>query len=156
MLADELDERRRVRLPVLGKPFELLEDRIDARSLEQLNGVLGVLVEIGVEDALVHEVRVRADVEEHPAQVMELQRRERVRARGDGVLDALPVGADVGLGARLDLRDDREAVAGGRSRVGRAVPALLEREVALFWNRHRRGLVQSFDLEAFDMWLLVI
>src|SRR5688572_21742673 len=37
MLAHEVDERRCVRLPVNGKPFELLEDRIDPSRLEQLN-----------------------------------------------------------------------------------------------------------------------
>ena len=111
----------------VGNPSSFSKIGIDTSRLEQLNRVLGVLVEIGIENALVHEVLVLTDVKEHPAQVMELQRCERVRARGDGVLDALPVGADLGLRARLDLRDDREAVTGGRSRVGRPVPALLER-----------------------------
>ena len=132
MFADEIYERRCVRSPVRGKPFELLEDGIDTSRLEQLNRVLGVLVEIGIENTLVHEVFLLTDVEEHPPEVMKLQRCEGVRARGDGVLDALPVGADVGLRARLDLRDDREAVTGWRSRVCRAIPALLEGEVTLW------------------------
>jgi short chain dehydrogenase len=42
--------------------------------------------------------------------------------------------------ARLDLGDDREAVTGRRSRVGRPVPALLDGEIPLFRNRHRSGL----------------
>jgi hypothetical protein len=128
---------RRVRLPVRREAFELLENCIDTRRLEQLNRVLGVLVEIGIENALVHEVFLVTDVKEHPSQVMELQRCERVRARGDCVLDALPVGADVGFRARLDLRDDREAVARGRTRVRRPISALFESEIAFFRNRHR-------------------
>ena len=41
-----------------GKPFQVLEDGIDAVLREQRDRILGVLVEVGVEDALVHEVGV--------------------------------------------------------------------------------------------------
>ena len=138
MLAHELYERCCIGLPVRRKPFELLEDGIDTSRFEELNGVFGVLVEIGIENALVHEVLVRTDIEQHPSQVMELQRGERVWARGDRVFDLLAVRADLTFGARLDLRDDGEAVAGGRPWVRRPVPALLEREVALLRNGRRR------------------
>ena len=70
------------------KALELLEDRVDARLGEESDGVLGVLVEVGVEDALVHEVRVAADVEEHPPEVVELERREHVRIALDSLLRA--------------------------------------------------------------------
>ncbi len=46
---------------------------------EEGDRVLGVLVEVGVEDPLVHEPGVV--VEEHPAQVVELERREQVGVR---------------------------------------------------------------------------
>ncbi len=59
VLAHELDECRGVRLPVLGEALEILEDRADARPRKDGDRVLGVLVEIGVEDPLVHEVGVR-------------------------------------------------------------------------------------------------
>src|SRR5688572_17193792 len=98
MVADELDECGWVRLPVVGKPFELLKNCVNAGSLEQLNRVLRVLVEIRIENSLVHEVLVLTDVKEHPPKVVELQRRERVRARRDRFLDALPVAPDLGFG----------------------------------------------------------
>src|SRR6478609_4938447 len=71
----EFDERLRVLLPILGKPLELGEDGRDASRTEQLDGVLGVLVEVGVEDAHVLEVQTRSDVEEIPPQVVQLERR---------------------------------------------------------------------------------
>ena len=41
----------------------------------------------------------------------------------------------------LDLRDDGEAVVGGRLREGGTVSALLELEESLFRDRHRGGLL---------------
>src|SRR5262245_54861902 len=73
MLPHELDEGRRVRLPVLGEALEVLEDRVDPRRRKNRDGVFGVLVEVRVEDALVHEVGVLADVEEHPTQIVQLE-----------------------------------------------------------------------------------
>ena len=139
VFADELDEGRRVRLPILRESFELLEDGVDARRLEQLDRVLRVLVEIRIEDALIHEVLVGPDVEQHPPEVMQLQWGERMRTRVDGLLNPCPVRADFSLGARLDLRDDREAMTRGRSRIGRAVSSLLKGEVALLRNRQGLG-----------------
>src|SRR5688572_1524040 len=40
VIADELDERGRVRLPVLGKPLQVFEDRIDAVLREERHGIL--------------------------------------------------------------------------------------------------------------------
>ena len=76
VLPAELDERSGVIPPVGRKPFEVLEHRRHAGLLEQVHGILDVLVEIRVEDPLVHEARVV--VEEHPAQVVELECREEV------------------------------------------------------------------------------
>ena len=67
---------------------------------EERDRVLGVLVEIGVEDALIHEVGVPADVEEHPAQVVQLEYREGIGQPRDGILDVLAVLADGLLRAR--------------------------------------------------------
>ena len=44
-----------------GKAFKVFEDRVDAVLREERNGVLGVLVEVGIEDALIHEVGFRTD-----------------------------------------------------------------------------------------------
>src|SRR3954452_6208278 len=133
--ADELDEGLRLRLPIRREPFKLLEDGVDARRLEQLDGILGVLVEIRIEDALIYEVRIGADLEQYPPEVMQLEWRERMRMRLDGLLDPRAVGADFILGARLDLGADREAMTGRRSRIRRAVPSLQRGEVALLRNR---------------------
>jgi hypothetical protein len=43
VVPDELDERRRVRFPVLGKPLEVYEHRRDARLREDRYGILSVL-----------------------------------------------------------------------------------------------------------------
>ena len=59
MVADELDERRGVRLPVLRKALKIFEDGVDAGCRKERDGILGVFVEVGVEDALVHESRFR-------------------------------------------------------------------------------------------------
>ena len=74
VLADELDECRSIGLPVCRKAFEVFEDGLEPGRPEQVHGILGVLVEVGVEDALVHEPRVV--VEEGPLQEVDLQGRE--------------------------------------------------------------------------------
>ena len=51
MLADELDERRGVRLPVLRKALQIFEDGAETRCRKNCDRILGVLVEVGVEDA---------------------------------------------------------------------------------------------------------
>ncbi len=56
MVADEFDEGRRVRLPVLREAFEIFKDGVHSDVVEQADCVFGVLVEVGVKDALVHEV----------------------------------------------------------------------------------------------------
>src|SRR6187200_2941759 len=70
---DELEECRRVGLPVHREAFQVLEDGVDPILGEERNSVLGVLVEIRIEDALIHEVGVLAYVEEHPPEVMQLE-----------------------------------------------------------------------------------
>jgi hypothetical protein len=90
VFTDELDERRRVRLPVLREALQVLEDRVDAVLREERHGVLGVLVEVGVEDALIHEVGVLADVEEHPAEVVQLENSKAIRKARDSVSIFLP------------------------------------------------------------------
>src|SRR6185437_11352714 len=56
VVTHELDERRRVRLPVLGKALEVFENGTKAQLREQSDGVLGVFVEVGIEDPLVHKI----------------------------------------------------------------------------------------------------
>src|SRR5207247_9515553 len=94
MFADELDEGRRVRFPIRRESFELLEDRVDARGFEQFDRVLGVLVEIRIENALIHEVLVGADIEQYPPEVMQLEWGQPQRIGLDGLLNPRPVGTD--------------------------------------------------------------
>src|SRR3954467_3860525 len=64
MVANELDKGGRIRLPILGEAFEVLEDRVHAVLREERHGILRVFVEVRVEDSLVHEVPVALDLEE--------------------------------------------------------------------------------------------
>src|SRR5437588_3299692 len=109
VLAHELDERSGVRLPVFREPFEVLKDRPEAGPREDADGVFGVLVEVGVEDALVHEVGVLADVEEYPAQVVELQHGEEVRRLGRSLLELPGIRVAALVGSWLDPGTDAHA-----------------------------------------------
>src|SRR3954452_2022336 len=73
VFADELDEGWRIRFPVDREPFEVFEHGVDASLGKELDSVFSVFVEIGIENSLVHKIRVFANVEEHPAQIMQLQ-----------------------------------------------------------------------------------
>jgi hypothetical protein len=93
----------------------------DAGRAEQLDGVLGVLVEVGVEDALVLEVQPGADVEQIPPQIVQLQRGQHVGLCGDGSLELLAVVPDRLLMTVEHLGDDVEAVARRGAREDRPV-----------------------------------
>ena len=81
MFPEKLVPRGHIALPVLGEPLEIYERRRDASRSEERHGVLEVLVEVGVEDALIHEVRVPFDFEQQPAQVVQFERRKNLRSR---------------------------------------------------------------------------
>src|SRR6185312_7304004 len=101
---------------------EVLEGGIDSSLAEEDDGVFGVFVEVGVEDALVHEARIV--VEEQPAQVMQLERRENVRITLQRLLETAPILAHGLRSAGLQVGDDGEAVARGCARKDRAVLSL--------------------------------
>src|SRR5688572_21840133 len=138
VIAHELDEALWVCIPVLRESFEILEDRDQARRAKEGYCVLGVLVEVGVEDTDVLEIGVALDLEEIPAQVVQLERRERIRLFRDGLLDVLRVRVAVLLLARNDLCDDRKAVAGRALRKDWSVAALLD--LVLFVSAFRDRL----------------
>jgi hypothetical protein len=52
----------RVRLPVHRGAFELFKDGVDAGRLEETDGIFGVFVEVGVENALLDLPAVVADL----------------------------------------------------------------------------------------------
>jgi hypothetical protein len=56
MLTNELDESLGTFSPVFGESFKVFEGGRDARLAEQIHRILGVLVEVGVEDPVVLEV----------------------------------------------------------------------------------------------------
>ena len=77
MFPGELGEGGGILPPVFRKSFELLEYCGDPRLLEEHHGIINILVKISVEDPDVHEPGIV--VEEHPAQIVEPQRREYMR-----------------------------------------------------------------------------
>src|ERR1700727_1350026 len=140
MLTNKLDEGVRILFPVLRESLEIGEHRSDPGLAEQRHRILGVLVEVGVEDALVLKMQPRTDIEQYPPQVVQPQRCEHVGTPGNRFLDLLSVGADDLFAPLFDLRDDRKAIAGRSSRVDGTVPASFELEVPLFGNGGRSRL----------------
>jgi hypothetical protein len=65
VFANEPDECGSVCFPVFGKAFEIFKDCVETVFREERDSVFGVFVEVGVEDALIHEVCVFTDVEEY-------------------------------------------------------------------------------------------
>ena len=108
-----------------GKALQILENGVETGCREDADRILGVFVEVGVEDAHVHEVGFALDVEKDPAEVMQLQHGEDVRLTGHGLLDVLGVLIEDLLPSGDDLRDDGEAVARRGLGKDRAVSALL-------------------------------
>src|SRR5262249_43174592 len=136
VIANKLNERRHVRLPVRWKSFEVLKDRVYTRFREQRDGIVSVLVEIGIEDALVHEERLLADIEQDPAQVMELQGGKNVGVALQGLFESFPILAEHFLSARLDLCNDRETMTCRCPGKDRTILSLFQFEVSLFRDRH--------------------
>src|SRR2546429_2207597 len=140
MVAHKLYERRRICFPIHREALQILERGVDPHTGEQRNGIFGVLVEVSVEEPLVHEIRFAADVKENPSQVMQL---EGCKSRGtfcDRILNFLSILTDYLFSARLDLCNDREAIIGRSSWKDWTVAALLNLEVPLLGDRHGRRL----------------
>ena len=102
---------RGIRFPVYRKALEVFEDRINAGGPEEGHGILGIFVEVGVEDALIHKVGFPVDWKEDPAQIVQLEHGEAVRLVGYCLLDVLGVLVEHLLPTGDDLCEDREAVA---------------------------------------------
>src|SRR6516225_2922698 len=112
MFADEFCERRGVGLPVGWKPIKIFEDRVDAGLFEESDRIFGVFVKVRIEYSLIHKVRVAADVEENPSQIVKPEGGENERIASYRVLYGLSVGADRVFPTRFDLCDNCEAVVG--------------------------------------------
>src|SRR5215203_2574890 len=94
MLPDEFDERVGVGLPVHREAFEVFENGVNAEAHKERDCVFCVLVEVGVENTLIHEVQSRTDVEQHPTKIMKLERSEKVGKSPDRCLDRITVCAN--------------------------------------------------------------
>src|SRR5262249_49383379 len=131
MLAHEFCEGRGVRFPVRRKALKIFKDGVDAGLLEKSDCVFSIFVKVRIENSLIHKVRVAANIEENPSQVMKPERGQNEWIAGYRGLYSLPVGADRVFAARLDLCDNCEAVVGRRLRKDRAISSLLKIEVPL-------------------------
>ena len=112
MFAHEFDECRSVRLPIHREALKIFEDRVDAGLFEESDCVFGIFVEVSIEYPLVHEIRIAADVEEDPSQVVKPERGENERIASYSVLYCFSVRTDCFLATRFDLCNDREAIIG--------------------------------------------
>ena len=134
MFAYEFNECRSVRLPIHREAIEVFEDCIDAGLFKESDCVFGVFIEVSIEYPLVHEIRVAADVEEDPSQVVELEWGENkridkallARIRGVEVLSSLDLEA-------IPFRYVREilAIATGSSPSGKGGPYVAPRRSIL-------------------------
>src|SRR5436305_6508741 len=115
VFAKEVDECWYVRLPVLGKAFKVLEDCVYSDLFKQGYGIFSVLVKICIEDALVHEVRVRSNIEENLSQIVRLERCKCIGYIRNRFLNSLAIVSDLFFSSRLDLRDYGEPMAGRSS-----------------------------------------
>src|SRR4029078_12272948 len=138
MLADKLDEFLRLGFPIFGEAFEVFEDSINAGGREESHSILGVLVEVCVEDPLIHEVGLPVDGKEDPSQVVQLEHGETLRLRRYGLLDVFGILIEHLLPTGDDFCENRKAVAGWTLGKDRAVSALFRLILgeSSFGNRH--------------------
>src|SRR5688572_8831673 len=151
VIAHELDEGGSIGLPVRWESLEILENRVQPRRPKERYRIFSVLVEVGIEDTHVLEIGVALDLEEVPAQVVQLENRESIRLCRNGVLDVGRVLVELTLPTRNDLRYDRKTVAGRAPRKDRAVTSLLDfvRGVSPFWYRLCSGFRPVLFLRGF-------
>ena len=126
-----------------GQPSRFTNTVVMPVAVEKRYGILDIFVEIGVEDALIHEVQTRADIEQDPTEIVKPQRREHGRVALHSLFNRLAVLADRVFPSGLDLRNDREAIVGRSSWKDWTVAALLKFEISLLGDRHCGGFVQS-------------
>src|SRR5262249_11362105 len=103
---------------------EGLKGRLDAGLAEYDGSIFVVLVEVGVENALIHHVFLTIDLKDRPSQVMRLKHLEEVRVLCDSFLDNFGVVVEVLFHTRNDFRDDAETVTGWSLRVDGTIFAL--------------------------------
>src|SRR5690349_4007767 len=142
MVTDELDECLGVRFPIVRKALQIFENGVETGCRKDANCILGIFVEVGVENSHVLEIGFPIDVEKVPSEVMQLEHGEDVRLTSHSLLDVLGILIEDWLSSGDDLRDDGEAVASRSLGKDRAVSALFNfiLEEAPSGDRHGRGL----------------
>jgi hypothetical protein len=143
MFAHEFDECGGIRFPIQWEALKIFEDCINTGLLEESDCVLGIFVEVSIEYPLVHEIRVAADVEQDPSQIMEFEWSENERITSDSTLYFFAVRADHILPPRFDLGDNCEAIIGRGLGIGRTVASVLKFEISSLGMAIAAGLVQS-------------
>ena len=113
VVTDKLHECLRFGLPILGKALEVFEDGINASGREESYCILSVFVEVCVEDALILEVGLPINLEDLPAQIVQLERREALWILGYCFFNLLGMFVTGFLTAGDQLCDDGEAVTRG-------------------------------------------
>ena len=79
-------EPHRIRFPVFRKAFEILKHRCYTAFFKERDSVIGVLVEVRVENTLILEVRVAIDFKQQPSQEVQFYRCEKGRIGFDRFL----------------------------------------------------------------------
>src|SRR5438552_1205135 len=146
VVAEKLDDGFWIGRVVLRPALQGFKSCLDSRPSEQERGIFAIFIEIGIEDALVHQVLLALDGEDHPPQIVRLEYAENGRIICDGFLHDLGILVQVLFPSRFDLCNDGEAVARRSLWKDRAVPALLHLvcEKSSLWDRHggwRRPIV---------------
>src|SRR6202040_1978659 len=77
MVTDELDECLGVRLPIFRKALQIFENGVETGCRKDANCILGIFVEVGVENAHVLKVSLSIYVEKVPSEVMQLEQHRR-------------------------------------------------------------------------------
>src|SRR5688500_18270789 len=124
MLTNEPHECFRIGVPVFREALEIFEDSSEAGSHKESHGVLGVFVKIGVENTLIHEVRLAFDWKQQPPEVVQFECGKVVRGGSHRRLDFPGVLVKRRLTAGNDFRNDAESVASGSLRKDWTVLAL--------------------------------
>ncbi len=126
VLPHEPDERLRVGRPVFGEALEVFKGRAHSQTAEDRDRVFCVLVEIRVEDALVHKVGHTIDGKEDPTKIVKFEGRQTIRHCSHCFLERLGIFVQSWLAAGNNLRDQREPVARRSLGKDRAVLTLFQ------------------------------
>ena len=144
VVAQELGSRpARFVFQSFGPAFQIHEYGCDAGLHEKRHGILEILVKVGIENALIHEVQAGADIEQDPAEVVKPSGASTCGDALHGFFDCLSVVANRLFPAGLDLRNDRKSIIRGCSWKDRAIAACSSLKYPSLGIAIAAGFVQS-------------